>query len=190
MRRSLAKGKEKGPHGGSPFDDHEDGMTVIASGDALAVGEDTVTWISADVEVRTIGRVTIAKGKVLSWAAAEGSSDEFLFASAESDAFVAGADFVRMVERDVSGGDATSTYQLSITKVFAIDRPGGGGSKFLARSKSGEIDPDIDLDGNLAGVKFATEASGNDTLLLVDSYGLAIEDTLSQSSVLIVASVE
>jgi len=190
VRGSLGKGKGKGPHGGAPVDDDDAGITVVATGDALAVGEDTETWISADLKVRTFGEVTIVKGEVTAWAAAEGSDDDFLFASAESDALVAGADFVRMVERDLSGGDATSTYQLSTTKVFAIDRPGGGGSKFLARSTRGEIDRDIDLDGNRAGVKFTTEASGNDTLAQVDSYALAIEDTLSQSSILAVASAE
>jgi hypothetical protein len=74
----------------------------------------------------------------------------------------------------------------------AIDLPcESGDPKVIQKTKdkydSGD-DP-FELDGNIAVATFDAEVSGEDTLVAVDAYVLAIEDELSLSTVMITSAV-
>ena len=161
------------------------GMATVVYGDALAVGEETLTWVDAVQTMDDKGEVTIATGEVTATAAASGND---AFAYAMTEAVVEGADIVIMKAKNSSDG---SGYDVSITKFKAIDVEHlDGVTKFICSNKTTyEAQATIDLDGNVAMASVDAETRGTDTFVGVDAYVLAIEDDLSQSTVVITSAV-
>lgn len=168
-----------------------DGMATVVYGDALAVGADTLTWVDAVLSMDDHGEVTIATGAVTATAAAEPSADETAFASAVTDVFVSGADIVIIKTHNKPDGGEGSSYDVSITKFKAIDiEHMDGATKVIYSDKTTHsAQATIDIDGNVAIASFDAQASGDNTFVGVDALVLAIEDELSQSTVMITSEV-
>jgi hypothetical protein len=165
------------------------GMAASICGDAVAAGEDTLTEVDATVRMRDRPHSTVVKGKVTATAAAEG---EDAFASAYTDVSVSAADKIVVKTKNISGSGEDGSYDQSITKFKAIDKDGKDGETvviYKGKDKH-DSDADVDLDGNIAAATFDAQASGQDSLVAVDAFALAVEDELSQSTVVITSVVE
>ena len=187
------KGKGHNPAHKRPVDDVADeyGMQIILQGDGVAVGEDTSTWIDADLSVVDFGKITFARGSIWVGAAAEASDEDIAFAIAEAEALAFGADRVHIKTEQWSYTDGDSTYELTILKVKAFDHEKLGGEtkfKFIDKEMQGKF-PGTALSGNEARLSFDAKVEGKDTFVSVDAFALAVEDALSQSSLLIIAEV-
>ena len=183
-----AKGKSENPSQKSFSDD--DGMQVILQADAVAVGEDTSTWIDATLSLVDLGKVSLAKGAVWVGAGAE-SGEDAAFAIAEAEALALGADWVRVTTQHWYFGEGDSAYELTVMKIKAFDH-----EKWDGETKFSYVDKEmhlkhfpLDLKGNEARLSFDAKVEGKETLVSVDAFALAVEDALSQSSLLIIAEV-
>jgi hypothetical protein len=182
---------------GAPTGD-ADGMIVYLEGDAIALGEDTLAAVDADLDLVDRGRVIIGKGVIESVAAAESGTGSRAFADAATFAEALGADRVRIKtkEKTILGDDA---YSISITKIKAFDwAHKDDDPKIDYRIKrtekldvdDPELDPGLDLDGNLATAAFDVDAVGEDTLVSVDASVVTVEDVLSDVLLTITAAVD
>lgn len=169
----------------------DDALAVVAYGDAVALGEDTLTSVSASITVTGNGAVTRAKGEIESIAVAESPTDEE-FAFAVNDVIMSGGDVVIVKTKSRSFDGDGESYFASTTKFIAINVPVDLKNPVLV-----EIDNDmslddgdvyIDLEGNTSIAEFDVQAYGEDSLATVDVYSLAIEDEMSLATILAVAA--
>jgi hypothetical protein len=169
------------------------GLLTVVYGDSLALGEDTLTVVNADVEMKDAYSKTVAKGKVIVLAAAESPDGGDAFADTTADISVSGADKVKIKEHTLSIGDDDSAYEITILKFKATDSHNEtGGSKIIEKTTEKNIDGPVDLhhlDGNLAVVFFDNQVNGYDTFADADAFALAIEDELSVSTVILASAV-
>ena len=170
------------------------GMATITYGDASAIGENTLTSVSIDVHTKEHNGMIVSKGTVTVGAWAEAPAGGTTYADATTDAAFSGADLVISRTTHQSGGDANGSYDVSAMNFKAIDLPIDFNEPLaveIAHDKYGGGDPPIDLQlqGNVAISTFDSVASGNDTLVTVDAYALAIEDEISLSTVMITSAV-
>ena len=171
-----------------------DGMIVTLEGDAIALGEDTLAVVDADLDLVDRGRVIIGTGVIESVAAAEAGPGSRAFADATTFAEALGADRVRIKtkEKMILGDDA---HSVSITKIKAFDwAHKDADPKLDYRIKRTEkVDVDdlgLDLDGNLAIAAFDADAVGEDTVVGVDAHVVTVEDVLSEVLLTITAAVD
>jgi hypothetical protein len=166
-------------------------MTTILLGDAIALGEETWTSVSAVVRIVDHGRATVAKGIVTAKAVAQPGDGEIAFADTLTEILVTGADKVSIKTKTLTVSDETGSYEISITRFRAIDREDRADSLKITH----HIDDDDyhslvpDIDGNVAIAIFDAQVNGMGTLVQVDVFALAVEDELSQSTVMITAAV-
>lgn len=174
---------------------NDDGMVTVLYGDALAIGEDTLTRVDATSSIVDQGKKITAEGVVKAVAVAEGDTT---YAGADTDVLVDGADKVKIKTKEKIVQEEGVSYEVEVTKFKAVDRPNKDGeTKVIIHEKAGHkvvdddhTDDDVDLlDGNVAIATFDAQAIGEDTFVSVDVYTLAIEDDLSQSTVLITSAV-
>jgi hypothetical protein len=167
------------------------GMATVVYGDAVALGEDTLTLVDVKVDTKQCGRVTISNGKATAVAAAESADDGTAYADATTDVATTGADLVIIRMTNQSSGDTDSSYDISATSFTAIDLPLNSRESMVVtpQNEYDSSDDPSDLQGNVAIVIFDAQVSGDDTLVIVDAYALAIEDELSLSTVMITSVV-
>ena len=170
------------------------GMATITYGDASAIGENTLTSVNVSVHTNEHLRVTISNGKVMAVAEATSPDGGATYAATTTDAAFSGADLVISRTTHQSGSDADGSYDVSAMNFKAIDLPIDFNEPLvveIAHDKydSGDHPIDLQLQGNVAISTFDSVASGNDTLVAVDAYALAIEDELSLSTVMITSAV-
>lgn len=193
----------------SPLDD-SDGLAATLGGEAVALGEDTLTTGSVSAEMDAEGAVTTLNGTADMLAASEAPEGDTAQALTDSFAEVSdGAEFVFTynVETDSgqqtqTGSAATSTSTTGVTaynlelSIGGDDISGDGtatetdppattvSGDGTGSSPSGD-DTDSGLDGNIATVEFDATAFGEDTFVSADAFALAVEDELSASAVLV-----
>jgi hypothetical protein len=175
------------------------GMATVLVGDAVAIGEDTLTRVDATSSIVERSHKTVAKGVVKAVAVADPAEDGTAYVDAYTDVVsVSGADKARIKTHEKTVEKDGVTYEVSVTKFKAVDRLNKDGeTKVIVHQKSDrksvdhhQTDDDADLlDGNVAIVTFDAQALGEDTLVVVDAYALAVEDQLSQSTVMITSAV-
>jgi hypothetical protein len=129
------------------------------------------------------------------------SSDATALAAADSFAGVSGGTEV-LVGASVQSASSTQSPTGSVaaatstTNVVAADiYPSTGGSEATVETSAASEDDPVagaidaqangDIDGNIALIEFDAVAVGDDTLVSVDAFALAIEDELSVSQGLI-----
>lgn len=175
----------------SPVSSDTSGITTTLLGDAIALGEETSTSVSATVRIVDHGRTTIAKGIVTARAVAQPGDGEVAFADTVTEVLVTGADKVSIKTKVISVIDETGSYEITITRFRAIDRE----DRVDILKITHKIDEDDyhflvpDIDGNIAVAEFDAQANGTDSFVGVDVFALAVEDELSQSTVMIVAAI-
>lgn len=189
--------------------DDSDGLAAALGGEAIAIGEDTLTVGTVSAEMDATGAITTLDGEVDMLAASESPEDP---AVAITDSFADvsdGADFVytatvtsSSTEQTSTGSTATSSSTTDIT-AYDLDLSSGEGSSGgdgVADSDIAETgdqeaststaDLDEDLEGNVAVIEFDATAFGDDTYVSVDAFALAIEDELSASGAVVELAVE
>ncbi|MGE5500744.1 MAG: hypothetical protein ACM3W4_02330 [Ignavibacteriales bacterium] len=194
-------------------------MTLVAGGDAVALGENTLATGSVTAVVSDGGSANEAYATASFDAVAVSGEDGGAFASAISFAEVSGgADCsfsMSYTTTQTSVQDGTTvTSQSSGSTVYALDVDLSGTDGATAADAGPETEPtappagtsdalvlpadcgcdDSDsyaaLDGNVAYFDVEAAAYGDDTSLQVDAFALAIEDELSNTTVVVVAAVE
>jgi hypothetical protein len=162
------------------------GMELVLMGDAIAAGEESLTSVKATLRVADLGNKTVAKGAVKAIALADGE-DGALFTEVLTDLLATGADAVFMRTKIISA----SNGDIAVTRFWAIDWDDWGGEqRVFHKIKTKTLDEfQIDLAGNIATVEFDARAKGENTLVQVDALALAVEDSLSQSTILIASAV-
>lgn len=167
-------------------------VTLSFAGEASAVGTDTVA--DGDMFARLVdhGAVTVGYGAAKFSAAAETTGGDTAFASAFSDAFVSGADFVltwtwhRSLQLHSDGGqfaqDSSATFAIAIDFEGWDLRRGpiviDGNTE---KSFAGELEwlPDLLAPGNVATFDVDVQVKGENTYADVATSVLAVEDRLS-----------
>jgi hypothetical protein len=188
----MPKTISKTPNPAAAVSADTDGMTTILYGDAVAVGVDTLTSVNVSVETKEHRGSTISKGTVTVTAAAESYDGGAVYADATTEVAVSGTDLLITQTKNKSGGDPDSSYDISVTNFTAIDIGLKSGKPKVIQKTSDTYDSGydpIDLQGNVAIVIFDGQVIGDDTLVIVDAYALAVEDELSLSTVMITSAV-
>lgn len=165
------------------------------SGEAVAIGEDTLTSGSLSATLADEGAIVTVDGTVTMTAASE-STTETAFATADTDAYISGGEltfrYAHEGDHSKQGPTGSTAASTSTTTVTAYDlQPYGGGDDDAGAALVGEEagpsrEPGgshTDLDGNVAMVDFSAQAAGDDSLVLVDAFALAVEDEISISAV-------
>jgi hypothetical protein len=177
---------------------NDSGMVTVLVGDAAAIGQDTLASVEATLGLTDHGNVTKATGVVVAVAISDGSGDGTPFALADTDVTVSGADQVHIKTSTIPGVQDGVSYEISVLTFKAIDHENKDGeTKVKIQDKSPEVDHQghdyvdftIELDGNIATVTFDGQASAENSFVAVDAFALAVEDTLSQSNVMIISGV-
>lgn len=171
------------------------GMATFVYGDAVAIGEDTFTSVDAVSSIVDKTNKTTAKGMVKAVAVAEGDTP---YASADTDVWADGADKVKIKTKETIVEKDGVSYEVEVTKFKAVDSVNKDGeTKVTVHEKSDyksvfdhhtEVGADL-LDGNVAIVTVDAQAVAEDTFVSVDAFALAIEDDLSQSTIMITSAV-
>ena len=99
-----------------------DGLATFVVGDAVAIGEDTLSSVSATSRIVDSGNKIKAEGFVTATAVASSSPDATTLASADTNVAVVGADKVVVKTKEISIQDDEGSYSTSTTKFKAIDR--------------------------------------------------------------------
>jgi hypothetical protein len=159
-------------------------------GEATAVGENTIAKTSIIGKSADVGLVSYAIGTTTFTAAATESREGTAFASTSSYANVSGADLILIYndhgELTPSAG-ADVAYSTSSTTFIAIDLEfwdWAWGPIVIEADREVEFDCiRFEIEGNAATLQASLEATGPETLVSLDANVLAVEDTLSSSSV-------
>jgi len=197
----------------------DDGMMLLAGGDAIALGENTLATGSVTAVLSDGGSATEVYASASFNAVAVSGEDGGAFASAISFAEVSGgADYsfsmsYTTTHTTVQDG-TTVTSQSSGTTVYALDIDLSGTDGATAADAGLETEPtappaetsdalvlpedwwwdDCDpyamLDGNVAYFDVLAVAYGDNTSIQVDAFAFAIEDALSNVTVVVFAAVE
>lgn len=150
------------------------GTTATLGAEAIAVGDDTVANGNVSLSIVDRGAVTMVRGQATATAQASGGTT---YASADTYASVAGADFVLI--RTVNSGSGTSSAS-STTKVTAFnfekfDLPGGPielnlGHNMPAPPTYGSIS------GNVATIHSNATATGGGSVTITQTDSLTTDD--------------
>lgn len=184
--------------------DDSDGLAAELGGVAIATGEDTLTAGSISAAMVDEGDMISLNGAATLVAASE-SSGGTASALADTSANVGGAEFLfthtqdtDSNEQSVSGSTAIATSTTTIVAYDIDSSPTGAAS--YDNSVSNEepeststptpVQDNGDLDGNIAAIEFDAVAVGDDTLVSVDAFALAIDDSLSVSEGFVVLAVD
>ena len=193
------------------------GTAVSAVADATAFGTDTLSAVAGEVTVVDGGAATVTNVDLQALAAAQSSGD-LAFASTYIEATHVGGDgsFIQVghdyTALAVAGGETTAVSSSSLALVV-IELDGGfqgaqgsalpqatsgdGGFPVMAVPDDGcgcldggGTDFGIDLDGNLATFDLGVFAAGDNSYadLVVDAF--AAEDSMSTTTVFIVAAID
>jgi hypothetical protein len=174
--------------------DGSEGLVGVVSGDATAVGEDTLTFGSLEAEIADTGAVSALDASVTMFAAAESPDGDEVYASAGT--FAAASDTTEVTFTTTLNTSSTTktphsstAIASSTTTISALEIESEIAETTAAGpSSSTETIWDLDdevigtLDGNVAILEFGADAFGGDTYLAVDGVALAIEDELSMSA--------
>jgi hypothetical protein len=173
-----------------------DGLATFVVGDAVAIGEETLSLVSATSRIADNGNKTKAEGSVTATAVASSSPDATTLASANTDVAVTGADKVVVKTKEISIELDEGSYGTSTTKFKAIDRSRTDDETQASVTKvkhherlGGDADYLTELDGNVASATFDAQAAGQDSLVVIDVFALAMEDELSLATVMITSAV-
>src|SRR5687767_11081720 len=93
-------------------------VTAVLGGESTAVGQDTLAEGSASLHVKDHGPVTIVRGTAAFCATAQSTDDSPTYATADSFAYVSGADLCRTKTKTTSQADQdedTSTWSATST---------------------------------------------------------------------------
>ena len=186
-------------HTSSP--DNSGGFYAGLSGNAVALGDNTIAASSVSAAMVDHGSISTLDGSVATVAASNASGDNTAFASADTSADVAGAELAFAYTKDTNstqqgdmGSVATATSATSLT-AYDLHVPGIGDNAFssdhlsladsapAASDQSGSSDASLDLVGNFASTDFTGVAIADNGLVQVDAFALAIDNELSVSSV-------
>ena len=182
-------------------------MAYELYGEALALGEDTLTEVETSSTIDSRGPIDVAKGYVQATALAEDDEEDEPFAEALTDVAVYDADLTIIWSKDQSVDADGLSADVSLTKFFALDFPHWESNITIVIGEDEEIEihggwlpigqrwgekrsGDLpDLDGNVATLDVEADALGEDTFVSVDAFTLAIEDELSESAVFVTGAV-
>ena len=158
-------------------------VSVSLGGSADAVGQNTVARTHLEASLVDYGAVSVGFGRARFEARAEaGPENPDALAFAEASSQVEGADFVVTLDRTVTGPN----WEVASHAYFAVDLAA------IELHDPIELSYEIErqsrrvrdvADGNVADAEVDAEARSDDTLVDLDLDLLAIEDTLSGSSV-------
>lgn len=196
----------------SPQADSESAFAQVM-GDATAIGENTLAAGSASTELDATGFVTTFDSEMTVAAAAQSSDGETAYASAVTTLDLIGwspeilIGFQEQTSVTEQNGTSTVTVATSTTEIAALDiHPwavvSAGGSGSPAGSDPGAAGGEVDdaagsssladevislasFDGNYASLEFSAIAIGEDTYAAVEAFVVAVEDVVSQTSVMI-----
>jgi hypothetical protein len=189
--------------------DDSDGLSAVLGGDAIALGEDTLTVGSVSAEMVDGGSVTTLSGTVDMLAAAETTDGATAQALADTFADISsGTEFSFSYtltttgnQQSAAGSATTSTSTTGVTAYNLSLSGGDAGGTFAETdpivpldtsepcSAQGGAGDDGDIDGNIAILDFDVLAVGEDTFVGVDAFVLAVEDELSSSSVIVEVAI-
>lgn len=158
-------------------------MAVALGGSAEALGQDTTAQAHLRAELTDYGAVTVGAGRARFEAAAEaGPMNDDAFAFAEASATIDGADFVVSLDRTVTGANwETASYAYLAIDLAAVELAEPIEFSYEVERQARRV-RDV-AEGNVADADVDAQAGAQDTLVDVDVELLAIEDTLSGSSV-------
>jgi hypothetical protein len=98
------------------------GLTTFVAGDAVAIGEDTLSLASATSRIVEHGNKIKAEGSVTATAVARSSVGDTTLAGADTVVAVAGADKVVAKTKEISAQGDEGSYSTSVTRFKVIDR--------------------------------------------------------------------
>jgi len=174
------------------------GMVTVLIGEAVALGQDTLTSVEATLGLTDHGNVTKATGVVVAVAISDGLADGSLYVNAFTGSEVFGADKVHIKTATIPGEQDGVSYEISVLTFKAMDHANKDGeTKVKIHDKSPDtdhpghdvLDFTIQLDGNVATATFDAQASADNSLVQVDAHVLAVLDELSASDVVIHSEV-
>jgi hypothetical protein len=186
------------------------GMALATGGDAFAAGENTLASASVTAGVSSGAASTEAHASATFEAAATSQGDAATYAAATAFANLTGhADrnvslsytSSSMSQQDgMTASEATAIVELyaldvhgraSGVEAYSSDLPSAGPDALGEDDDGGsqEWDPDFALDGNVAFFDVFAEASGEDSFVEVDLFAMAVEDQLSNVTVLVTTAV-
>jgi hypothetical protein len=165
--------------------DDSDGMSAILSGDALAVGDDTLVEGSVSATMVDGGTVSTFDGSIDMLAAAQ--DEESAFASADTFADVSGANisiaYNQETEITEQSADGSLMLSSSTTDIVAIDvsaslDSGGGVDQVAEGDAGGELlDPVLDV---------APEADAGDGSVCLDEGGGSESEVVLDGNVAVI----
>lgn len=177
--------------------DDSGGLYAGYGGDAVAIGENSLASGSLSATIVDEGAVTTVEGAVTMIAASD-SADETAFASADTEAYIGGAEFTFSYtkEADYSEQGPTGSTALSTSTITTVgydlqlygDEEGNPGSTLAEDEVEPSVEPDgsasgVDLEGNVASLDFSVQVVADDSFVMVDAFALTVEDELSVSTI-------
>jgi hypothetical protein len=185
--------------------DDSQGMGVVVGGDAFAQGTDTLTAGNVSGTLIDRGSVTSAELSAAMVAASQSPTGGAIAEASTIAGVSSGSEVVvgatiqsASSTQGRTGSVATATSATNLV-AYDIHPSTAGGSTVVGTDATGENDPfagadyaqaSVDIDGNIALIEFNALAVGDDTLVSVDAFALAIEDELSVSSAFIELAVD
>jgi hypothetical protein len=176
------------------------GTAVILTGDATALGGDTLSYVSADlsVTVKTNGNsgksMVKGDGDITAIAvaeAAEAAESDSSITTAFTTAFASDADKVKIKTTEATFEEDGVSYSYSYTTIKVWDSDKDKEPTLSHKIKTKELsEVSVELDGNLALTDFDITAEGPETLAVVESDALALENQLSESRLSATAAVD
>jgi hypothetical protein len=190
------------------------GLAMVLGGEATAVGADTLAAADMMAQLDGTGLVATAEGAATFVAVAASPGDEIAFATADSFGGLSGADFQVVLTSNTQiidqGPDESIAVASSSTALYGLDfdsttASGSAGSDPMLDPIAEDELPEItdptsndqsyldlgyEIEGNVAVLDIAADASGQDTLLEIAASVLTVEDTLSTVTGEIIAAVD
>jgi hypothetical protein len=159
-------------------------LTTTMSGDAVAVGDNTLVTGTTTVKTTDVGPVTKTSGKTTFTATAQSSDGDTTYAAAYTYADAEGEDLLISRTQTSTGtnhmGNQTTMTAISSTSVFAldieqVDLPIGP----ITIDRMVEQEEDCDaaaIDGNVALFDVEIQAYGEDTYAGLEAFVLTTDD--------------
>jgi hypothetical protein len=170
------------------------GTAVVLQGDAYGTGGDTLSYVTAELSVttKTNGQTKVkATGEVTALAVAEAGEDGSADTTAFTTAYSTDADKVKIRTTETTFEDGGVSYTYSVTTIKVMDSDKEKEPKISYKEKTKDLsEAPVDIDGSVALAEFNVTAEGPETLADVDSHVLALDEGLSQSTVLATAAVD
>jgi hypothetical protein len=176
-------------------------LTTTLSGEAIAVGENTLALGTADSTITDKGPVTKAKGTITATATAQAAGEDLSYATAYTFAEIEGADHFTTktkIHSTISQTEGQTTVtETSVTKLHAIAIEIGKDAK---HSKLPAVQDEADdvaswlaggaIEGNVAAFDVEAQAYGDNSYVGVDVFILTLEDQLSTVSLSVITAVD